>query len=121
MKAGWKVAGRVANALSFFNSGLIKSPSMLANTLSRYTFSNGKYSTLSTFKGDKAKVFQLGILSILGTLYSRGVLPLKSLMTALVNPHYEDADYSSSAVGLPTKASLEAGFSMLCDPQRVPT
>lgn len=116
VKAGWKVAGRVANALSFSNSGLITSPSMLAITLSRYAFSNGIAAPNLLNKGNKGvKLFALGILSLLGTFYQQGKLPLKVLMTALVNPNYSEADYSGQAVGLPLRASLNAAFSMLND------
>jgi len=118
VRAGWRVAGRVANALSFCNSGLITSPNLLAITLSRYAYSNGKYATSyvsMTHKG--VRLFTLGILSLLGTLYQSGKLPLRVLMTALVNPKYSDADYSGEAVGLPLRASLNAAFSILENPE----
>jgi len=116
VRAGWRVAGRVANALSFSNSGLITSPSLLAITLSRYAFSNGIASShLVRMNHRGTKLFSLGILSLLGTLYQKGVCSLKVLMTALVNPNYSDADYSGQAIGLPLRASLNAAFSMLKD------
>lgn len=116
VRAGWRVAGRVANALSFSNSGLITSSSLLAITLSRYAFSNGIASShLVQMNKRGTKLFALGILSLLGTLYQQGICPLKVLMTALVNPNYSDADYSGQAVGLPLRASLDAAFSMLKD------
>jgi hypothetical protein len=40
-------------------------------------------------------------------------------MLALVNPHYEDADYSGEAVGLPLKAALEIAHGCLVN-QKVP-
>lgn len=116
VRAGWRVAGRVANALSFSNSGLITSSSLLAITLSRYAFSNGIASShLVRMNHRGVKLFALGILSLLGTLYQSGKIPLKVLMTALVNPNYSDADYSGQAVGLPLRASLDAAFSVLKD------
>lgn len=116
VRAGWRVAGRVANALSFSNSGLITSSSLLAITLSRYAFSNGVASShLVRMNKRGTKLFALGILSLLGTLYQKGICSLKVLMTALVNPNYSDADYSGQAVGLPLRASLDAAFSMLKD------
>lgn len=117
VRAGWRVSGRVANVLNFSNSGLITRPSLLAITLARYAFSNGKPSSLATVNSSwrSKKYFALGILSLLGTLYQNGTLPLRVLMTALVNPHYEDADFSGEAIGLPQRASLNAAFSMLKD------
>nr|WAY16628.1 putative RNA-dependent RNA polymerase [Binucleate Rhizoctonia mitovirus 15] len=117
VRAGWRVAGRVANVLNFNNSGLLTSPSLLAITLARYAFSNGKPSSLSTVNNSHRgkKYFALGILSLLGTMYQSGILPLRVVMTALVNPHYEEADYSGEAIGLPQRASLHAAFSMLRD------
>lgn len=117
VRAGWRVAGRVANALSFANSGLITSPSLLATALSRYVFSNGKSapSLLSKDSGVRVKLFSLGILSLFGTLYQSGKVSLKELMTALVNPHYSEADYSGEAVGLPLRASLNAIFNIMND------
>nr|WAY16608.1 putative RNA-dependent RNA polymerase [Binucleate Rhizoctonia mitovirus 2] len=116
VRAGWRVAGRVANALSFSNSGLITSSSLLAITLSRYAFSNGIASShLVRMNHRGVKLFSLGILSLLGTLYQSGKIPLKVLMTALVNPNFSDADYSGQAVGLPLRASLDAAFSVLKD------
>lgn len=114
VRAGWRVAGRVANALSFFNSGLISKPSLLALALSRYVFSKGKTSLSYMTNSHKGKrVFALGTLSLLSTLYQQGKMELRTLMTALVNPHYEEADYSGQAVGLPLKASLELVFNIL--------
>jgi hypothetical protein len=117
VRAGWRVAGRVANALSFANSGLITSPSLLATALSRYAFSNGKSAPrlLSTDNNTRVKLFALGILSLFGTLYQSGKVSLKELMTALVNPHFCEADYSGEAVGLPLRASLNAIFNIMND------
>uniref|UniRef100_A0AAU6NDL5 RNA-dependent RNA polymerase n=1 Tax=Rhizoctonia solani mitovirus 39-Ph TaxID=3162542 RepID=A0AAU6NDL5_9VIRU len=120
IRAGWRVAGRVANALSFVKSNLISKPSLLAIAISRYAFLNGK-SALSFVKSNTKgqKLFALGTLSLFGTLYQSGKMSLKTLMMSLVNPHYEDADYSGEAVGLPLKASLELAFNILTN-QPVP-
>jgi len=119
VRAGWRVAGRVANALSFSNSGLITSSQLLAITLSKYAFSKGINTVALELQkgGQKAnRYLALGILSLLGSLYQSGKISQKVLMTALVNPHYEDADYSGEAVGLPLRASLNVAFSTLNDP-----
>jgi len=114
LRAGWNVAGRVANVLNFNNSGLITKTSLLAVALSRYPFSNGKFTVSNIQTNERTqKMFSLGILSLFGVYFQKGILPLKTLMTALVNPHYEDADYSGEAVGLPTKASLNVAFGLL--------
>jgi hypothetical protein len=116
VRAGWRVAGRVANVLSFANSGLITSPSLLAITLSRYAFSKGIAAHLLVRNNQRGmRLFAMGILSLLGTFYQSGKIPLKVLMTAIVDPRNEDADYSGEAVGLPLKASLDAAFSILKD------
>nr|WAY16627.1 putative RNA-dependent RNA polymerase [Binucleate Rhizoctonia mitovirus 14] len=119
VRAGWRVAGRVANALSFANSGLITSPSLLATALSRYAFSNGKSAPkLLSAKADsvvRVKSFSLGVLSLFGTFYQNGKMSLKELMTALVNPHYSEADYSGEAVGLPLTASLKVAHGIIND------
>jgi hypothetical protein len=118
VRAGWNVGGRVANALSFSNTGLITKPSLLAIALSRYAWTRKSAASAVVFSRKtntnvKAKLFSLGILSLFGVLYQKGILPLKTLMMSIVNPHYEDADYTGEAVGLPIKASLELGFNAL--------
>lgn len=116
LRAGWNVAGRVANCLQFANSGLITKPSLLAIALSRYAFSNGKMASNPVNFGSRAKrLFSLGLLSIFGVFYQQGKMPLKLLMQALANPHYEDADYSGEAIDLPPKASLNVAFKLLSD------
>jgi len=119
LRAGWKVAGRVANVLSFARSGLITSTSLLATTLSRYTFNNGRSASAMVFNKTKniatTKLFSLSILSLFGTFYQSGKMSLKELLTVLVNPHYEDADYSGEAVGLPLVTSIKAAYEVLKD------
>lgn len=119
VRAGWRVAGRVANVLSFARSGLITSTSLLATTLSRYTFNNGRSASAmlmsKTHSIATTKLFALSILSLFGTFYQSGKMSLKELMTVLVNPHYEDADYSGEAVGLPLTTSLKAAYEVLRD------
>lgn len=115
LRAGWRVAGRVANALSFSQSGLLSSSSLLANTLSRYSFLKNKVQTLATVKDSNKgyRLYALGTLSLLGVLYHKGKISLRELMTALVNPKYSEADFSGEAVGLPLRASLNVAFRIL--------
>lgn len=114
IRAGWRVGGRVANALSFVTSGLLPKPSLLAIALSRYPFLNGKAASSLVRKDRRAaKLLSLGVLSLFGALTRNGQLPLKTLMLALVNPHYEDSDYSGEAVGLPLKATLQIAHGLL--------
>jgi len=40
-------------------------------------------------------------------------MSLKELLTVLVNPHYEDADYSGKAVGLPLVTSTKAAYEVI--------
>lgn len=117
LRAGWRVAGRVANALAFARSGLITSHSLLATTLSRYTFNNGRSASAMLFNKTSniatTKLFSLSILSLFGTFYQNGKMSLKELLTVLVNPHYEDADYSGEAVGLPLVTSTKAAYEVI--------
>jgi len=117
LRAGWRVAGRVANALAFAQSGLITSHSLLATTLSRYTFNNGRSASAMLFNKTSnvatTKLFSLSILSLFGTFHQSGKMSLKELLTVLVNPHYEDADYSGEAVGLPLVTSTKAAYEVI--------
>lgn len=111
--AGWKVAGRVANALSFINSNLITSPTLLALSLTRNLLIKGKLATYEIFtqgSSQGAKALSIGSLSLLGVSLQNKVLPLSGVMTALVDPHNEEADFSDEAVGLPLKASLNVNY-----------
>lgn len=114
--AGWKVAGRVANALSFINTGLITSPTLLALSLSRSILIHGQLATKEIFTQrtqSGLKAMLIGSLSLLGVIHHSGKLPLSGVMTALVNPHNSEADFSDEAVGLPLRASLNVNYNAL--------
>lgn len=104
VRAGWNVGSRVANALSFSQSGLLTSVSLLATVLSRYAVV-------------KLTPKELGLptLALLGSLFQAGKLTHRMLAHALVNPHYADSDFEGKAVGLPIRASLIAAFDILKD------
>lgn len=102
VRAGWNVGSRVANALSFSQTGLLTSVSLLATTLSRY----------GTVKLTP-KELGLPVLALLGSLYQQGKLTHRMLAHALVNPHYADSDFESEAVGLPIRASLIVAHDIL--------
>jgi hypothetical protein len=104
VRAGWNVGSRVANALSFSQSGFITSVSMLATVLSRYAVV-------------KLTPKELGLptLALLGSLYQSGKLTHRMLAHAIVNPNYSDSDFEGEAVGLPVRASLIAAFAILND------
>jgi hypothetical protein len=104
VRAGWNVGARVANALSFSQTGLLTSPTLLATTLSR--FSTVKLSP---------KDLGLPVLAILGSLFQAGKLTHRLLAHALVNPHYADSDFEKEAVGLPIRASLIVAHQILND------
>nr|WGZ76274.1 putative RNA-dependent RNA polymerase [Rhizoctonia solani mitovirus IF] len=114
--AGWKVAGRVANALSFINTGLITSPVLLALSLSRSMLINRQLTTKEIFTKRSTsglKAMLIGSLSLLGVTHHNGKLPLSGVMTALVNPHNSEADFSDEAIGLPLRASLNVNYNIL--------
>jgi hypothetical protein len=98
LSAAWNVGSRVGNALAFSRSGLITSPSVLLAILSKYA--SRRVSEL------KVQWTQLGLLSLLGSLYQQGTVSLKELVTAIISPQM-GIDYSEEAVGLPAKAVLE--------------
>jgi hypothetical protein len=104
VRAGWNVGSRVANALSFSQTGLLTSVSLLATVLSRYAVV-------------KLTPKELGLptLALLGSLFQQGKLTHRMLAHALVNPHYADSDFEGEAVGLPIRASLIAAFDILND------
>jgi len=98
LSAAWNVGSRVGNALAFSRSGLITSPSVLLAILSK--FASRRVTELKT------QWTQLGLLSLLGSLYQNGSVSLKELVTAIISPQM-GIDYAEEAVGLPAKAVLE--------------
>lgn len=66
------------------------------------------------------KLFALSMLSLFGTFYQSGKMSLKELLTIIVDPHNEDADYSGEAVGLPLVTSIKAAYDILCNPRLEP-
>nr|WAY16602.1 putative RNA-dependent RNA polymerase [Rhizoctonia solani mitovirus 121] len=98
LNAAWNVGSRVGNALAFSRSGLITSPSVLLAVLSKSA--SKRASEL------KSHITQLGLLSLLGSLYQSGKASLEELVTAVVDPKW-GIDFSDQAVGLPPKAVLE--------------
>nr|UIW13860.1 MAG: RNA-dependent RNA polymerase [Rhizoctonia solani mitovirus 78] len=118
--AGWKVSGRVANALSFINTGLITSPTLLALSLTRSMLINGALATKEIFTKSSrsaANALSIGSLSLLGIAHSKELLSLSGVMTALVNPHNSEADFSDEAVGLPLVASLNVNYDIFVKSQ----
>lgn len=102
LRAGWNVGSRVANALSFSQTGLLTSTTLLATVLSRY----------ASIKLSQ-KDLGLPLLALLGSLYQNGKVTLRVLAHAIINPNFSDFDYESEAVGLPVRASLIATSDIL--------
>lgn len=106
------MASRVANAISFANAGLMSSVSLLAVTLSKYVFRHGQSSANKIFNNKNSihtqRLIGLALLSLFGTLHHQGVVSLKELMTAIVDPRDEEFDYTGESVGIPVVASLNA-------------
>lgn len=97
VRAGWNVGSRVANALSFANTGLLTSPSLLASVLTRYANTSLD-----------VKDIGLGLLALLGSLYQSGKVTHRVLAGAIVDPSNEEADFEAEAVGLPVRDALMA-------------
>jgi len=113
VRAGWRVSGRVANALHYASAGLLEnSVSLLRLTLKSNAFSGG-----SPLSGTKYSYRRdaLGVLSLLGERFSKGVVPLRVLMQALINPNYSEADLNGDMTAIPLKASLDVAYSALVD------
>lgn len=106
------MAARVANAFYYANAGLMSSVSMLACTLGKYVFRHGQSSAQQIFNSKSSvktqQLIGLAILSLFGTLHQRGIMTLKELMQAIVDPSNEDFDYTGNTVGVPIVASLKA-------------
>lgn len=121
--AGWNVAGRVANVLSFTTHGLMTKPSLVAAAISRYTLSKGKTSSgwlrTSSFLTNQ-RMFALGAISLLGVFFQNGILPLRVLLASIVDPRNEDADYSGDSVGVPLKKTIELAHAILTQPRENP-
>jgi len=112
VRASHSVASRVANAISFAEAGLMSSVSLLAVTLSKYVFRHGHSSAERIFNNKNSiqtsRLIGLALLSLFGTLHHQGVVTLKELMTAIVDPRDEEFDYTGESVGIPVVASLKA-------------
>nr|UIW13826.1 MAG: RNA-dependent RNA polymerase [Rhizoctonia solani mitovirus 54] len=98
LNAAWNVGSRVGNALAFSRTGLITSPSVLLAVLSKSA--SKRVSEL------KSHITNLGLLSLLGSLYQSGKVSLEELVTAVIDPQW-GIDFAGKAVGLPSKAVLE--------------
>jgi hypothetical protein len=102
VRAGWNVGSRVANALSFSNSGLITTPSMLATILTRYGNTNLSLKDLG-----------LPAFALLGSLFQSGKETHRMLTHAIIDPRTEDFDIEQETVGLPVRSVLERTFNIL--------
>lgn len=124
IRAGWRIGGRVANALHFAKAGLLEnSVSLLTAILSRNTFSKGRvlpeYRTSSVHS---QKALALGVLALLGERFQSGIIPLRTVMHAIIEPG-SGLDLKGSAIAIPIKASLRAAYQALVEsgkPQTYP-
>nr|UAN07874.1 putative RNA-dependent RNA polymerase [Rhizoctonia solani mitovirus 40] len=116
IRAGWKVGGRVANALAFARAGLLEnSVSLLTAILSRNTFSKGR--VLPDYRVDSVtsqKALGLGVLALLGERFQNGILPLRTVMHAIISPD-SGLDLKGDAIAVPIKASLHAAYQALVE------
>lgn len=125
IRAGWRVGGRVANALQFARAGLLETgESLLSAILSRNTFSKGRvlpaYRTSSVHS---QKALSLGVLALLGERFQKGIIPLRTVMHAIIDPETRSIDLKGNAIAIPIKASLHAAYQALVEgnkPQTYP-
>jgi hypothetical protein len=117
--AGWRVSGRVANALSFASAGLLKnSKSLLLAVLSRNAFSGRKaLGSIRTSSVRDQKAFSLGVLSLLGERFQSGILPLREVMHAVIDP-FGPIDLNKDAIAIPIQAASTLAYSALVDPNK---
>lgn len=115
IRAGWKVGGRVANALQFARAGLLEnSVSLLHAILSRDTFSKGQ--ALPAYRTNSVhsqKALALGVLALLGERFQSGIIPLRTVMHAIIDPDNPSLDLKGNAIAIPLKASLQAAYQAL--------
>jgi len=118
IRAGWKVGGRVSNALAFAKAGLLENTeSLLQAILSRNTFSKGRVvASYRTSSVNSQKALSLGILALLGERFQNGILPLRTVMHAIIDPYIKDIDLKGNAIAIPIKASLHAAYQALVEP-----
>lgn len=116
IRAGWKVGGRVANALAFAKAGLLEnSVSLLTAILSRDTFSKGR--VLPDYRVSSVtsqKALGLGVLALLGERFQNGIIPLRTVMHAIIAPD-SGLDLRGDAIAIPIKASLHAAYQALVE------
>jgi hypothetical protein len=119
VRSGWKVSGRVANAISFARAGLLEnSRSLLLAVLSRNAFSNGKaLPALKTSSVKSQKSFSLGVLALLGERFQNGIISLRELMHATLDP-FGPIEPNKDAIAIPIQAALKLAYSALVDPKR---
>jgi hypothetical protein len=112
--AGNSIGARITNVLAFANSGLITSLSLLAITLSKYTFRKGISSSKLIFekKGKGDKFVSLSVLAILGSLVNKHNVSLEDLMISLINPNKSIAHSTAVAI----QSSMKLVLSMLNKP-----
>lgn len=116
IRAGWRVGGRVANALQFAKAGLLdNSVSLLTAILSRNTFSKGRVlPTYRTSSVGSQKALSLGVLALLGERFQSGIIPLRTVMHAIIDP-FNGLDLKGVAIAIPIKASLQAAYQALVE------
>nr|UIW13815.1 MAG: RNA-dependent RNA polymerase [Rhizoctonia solani mitovirus 43] len=116
VQAGWRVAGRVANAISFANAGLLEtSQSLLLAVLSRNAFLNGKaVGEIKTQSVRSQKQFSLGVLSLLGERFQKGIISLREVMHAIIDPK-GPIDLNKDAIAIPIKAASTLAYQALVE------
>nr|WMI40069.1 MAG: RNA-dependent RNA polymerase [Rhizoctonia cerealis duamitovirus] len=104
LMAGVSGGSRLANVLSFAKSGHLTSIPILLSLLTA-----GAQTSVSALK---SKLTQVGVLSLLGSLYNQGKTSLMTLVTALISPK---EGLHGDTIGIPTQAVLHYSYERLMD------
>jgi hypothetical protein len=95
------MGSRVANIMYFASRGQVRSNSVLMTLLSRF----GRFKSVSDLN--------LPLLSLLGGLFSRKQVSLRDIITAMIDPHNEEFDFTESPFSLPSQSLLTATRGLL--------
>jgi hypothetical protein len=104
--------------LQFAKAGLLETTeSLLTAILSRNTFSKGKVlPAFRTSSVSSQKALSLGVLALLGERFQNGIVPLRTVMHAIISPDPKAGiDLVADAIAIPIKASLHAAYQALVE------
>jgi hypothetical protein len=103
--------------LQFARAGLLETgESLLTAVLSRNTFSKGRVlPAIRTSSISSQKALALGVLALLGERFQKGIIPLRTVLHAIIDPSSKNLDLGGDAVAIPLKASIHAAYQALVE------